>query len=281
MIRKLLLGVLPIAMIALFTSEKMSDNGKAGYTGSPGEQTCTNCHSDFALNSGGGSIAIGSPSMTNWEYLPNTTYNMSVTVSRSANSLFGIAIEALDATNDNAGTLNITDAASTQIKTRTVSGVVRRNVVHQLNGGATAAAKEFNFSWTSPATNIGPVTFYFAGAAADADGAETGDYVYSGSQVANPNTTATNDLNVDAVQSVYPNPASSFITVTYKANLSGLVTMNLFSLKGDLVQKHISSTELPGTHTEVIRNLSALPTGVYFLQTIVDGSAKIQKVIIQ
>lgn len=52
MIRKLLLGILPIAMIALFTSEKMSDNGKAGYTGSPGEQTCTNCHSDFALNSG-------------------------------------------------------------------------------------------------------------------------------------------------------------------------------------------------------------------------------------
>lgn len=70
MIRKLLLGILPIAMIALFTSEKMSDNGKAGYTGSPGEQTCTNCHSDFALNSGGGSIAIGSPTMTNWEYLP-------------------------------------------------------------------------------------------------------------------------------------------------------------------------------------------------------------------
>lgn len=70
MIRKLLLGLLPIAMIALFTSEQMSDNGKAGYTGSPGEQTCTNCHNDFTLNSGGGSISIGSPAMTNWEYTP-------------------------------------------------------------------------------------------------------------------------------------------------------------------------------------------------------------------
>lgn len=84
--------------------------------------------------------------MTNWEYLPNTTYNMSVTVARSSNGLFGVAIEALDATNANAGTLNITDAVSTQIKSRTVSGVSRRNVVHQLNGGATSGSKEFDFS---------------------------------------------------------------------------------------------------------------------------------------
>lgn len=281
MIRKLLLSVLPLAMIALFTSEKMSDNGKAGYTGSPGEQTCTNCHNDFTLNSGGGSVAIGAPTMTNWEYTPGTTYNMSVTVARSANNLFGLAVEALDGTNDNAGTLNITDAVSTQIKSRTVSGISRRNVVHQLNGGATAGSKEFDFSWTAPATNIGPVTFYFSGLAADGQADEGGDYVYAGSQVANPNTSAINEVNGTGVASVYPNPASSFINVTYTAKQSGLVTMNLFSLNGQLVQKQIASGTQPGLHTEVISNLNELPLGVYLLQTIVDGSAKIQKVIIQ
>lgn len=281
MIRKLLLGVMPIAMIALFTSEKMSDNGKAGYTGSPGEQTCINCHNDFSVNSGGGSIAIGASTMTNWEYVSGTTYNMSVTVARTGNGMFGIAIEALDATNDNAGTLNITDAASTQIKSRTVSGISRRNVVHMLDGGLNADSKEFNFSWTAPATNVGPVTFFYSGIAADADGNETGDYVYAGSQVANPNTTAINIVKAEASTSVYPNPASSFMNVTYTAKQSGTVSMNLFNLNGQLVQKQIASSSQPGLHTESIRNLNEIPIGIYMLQTIVDGSANIQKVIIQ
>ena len=268
-------------MIALFTSEKMSDNGKAGYTGSPGEQTCINCHNDFSVNSGGGSIAIGAPTMTNWEYVSGTTYNMSVTVARTGNGMFGIAIEALDATNDNAGTLNITDAASTQIKSRTVSGISRRNVVHMLDGGLNADSKEFNFSWTAPATNVGPVTFFYSGIAADADGNETGDYVYAGSQVANPNTTAINIVKAEASTSVYPNPASSFMNVTYTAKQSGTVSMNLFNLNGQLVQKQIASSSQPGLHTESIRNLNEIPIGIYMLQTIVDGSANIQKVIIQ
>jgi len=195
--------------------------------------------------------------------------------------MFGIAIEALDATNDNAGTLNITDAASTQIKSRTVSGISRRNVVHMLDGGLNADSKEFNFSWTAPATNVGPVTFFYSGIAADADGNETGDYVYAGSQVANPNTTAINIVKAEASTSVYPNPASSFMNVTYTAKQSGTVSMNLFNLNGQLVQKQIASSSQPGLHTESIRNLNEIPIGIYMLQTIVDGSANIQKVIIQ
>lgn len=183
MIKKLLFAALPIIAFAIFTGEQMSDNGKAARTGSPGEVYCTDCHSDYTRNSGGGSIAIAAPTMTGFQYTPGQTYNMSVTVSRGANSLFGVGIEALTSANANAGTLNITDAASTQIKSATISGVSRRNIVHTLNGGATAGSKVFNFSWTAPAAGTGNVTFYFAGVAGDGDGNESGDYVYSGSQL--------------------------------------------------------------------------------------------------
>lgn len=57
--------------------------------------------------------------------------------------------------------------------------------------------------------------------------------------------------------------------------------MNLFNLNGQLVQKQIASSSQPGLHTESIRNLNEIPIGIYMLQTIVDGSANIQKVIIQ
>lgn len=183
MLKKLLLTALPIAVIALLTSSTLSDNGRAGRTGSPGESTCTGCHSDFAINTGGGSVTIqNDPAMTGWEYVPGTTYHMSVTVARGANGLFGVDIEALTAANDNAGTLTITNAAATQIKTNTISGIVRRNVVHQLNGGASSGSKVFIFDWTAPAAGTGTITFYFTGAACDADGSEAGDYIYSGSQ---------------------------------------------------------------------------------------------------
>ncbi|MBL0064896.1 MAG: T9SS type A sorting domain-containing protein [Bacteroidetes bacterium] len=174
MIRKLLLSLLPLACIALLTSEQMSDNGRAGRTGSPGEGTCTSCHGDFALNSGGGSVSISG--ITGGVYTPGTTYNMSITVARTGSTVFGLDCEALNASNTNAGTLVITNSAETQIK---MSGV-KSNVVHQLDGGFTSNTHTFNFNWVAPAAGAGAVTFYFTGLAGDYQGDEGGDYVYSG-----------------------------------------------------------------------------------------------------
>lgn len=174
MIRKLLLSLLPLACIALLTSEQMSDNGKAGKSGSPGEGTCTSCHGDFALNSGGGSVSISG--ITGGVYTPGTTYNMSITVARTGSTVFGLDCEALNASNTNAGTLVITNSAETQIK---MSGV-KSNVVHQLDGGFTPNTHTFNFNWVAPAAGAGAVTFYFTGLAGDHQGDEGGDYVYSG-----------------------------------------------------------------------------------------------------
>jgi hypothetical protein len=185
MLRKILITTLPLAALIIMTSLQMSDNGKAGRTGSPGETNCTNCHNSFTLNSGGGSITMQSPGMTGFQYTPGQTYTMSVTVARTGSSLFGVGIEALTSANANAGTLNITDPASTQIKSATVSGVSRRNIVHVLNGGASTDSKVFNFSWTAPAAGTGNVTFYFAGVSAvgTGNGNENNDYVYTSTQV--------------------------------------------------------------------------------------------------
>jgi len=179
--RKLITALLPFFAVILFTSEQFSDDGRAGYTGSPGETDCTTCHASFPVNSGGGNITFQNPGMPLNEYIAGQTYTMSVTVSRTSNNLFGFGFEALTNLNDNAGTLLITDAAATQIKTRVVTSVTRRNVVHQLNAGAASGSKTFNFSWTAPASGSGPVGFYFAGVAADGNANDNNDYVYKSS----------------------------------------------------------------------------------------------------
>ncbi len=194
MIRKLFLSIVLLGGLIFFTSSQMSDNGKAGRTNAPGETTCVNgCHNSYALNAGSGSISIQSPGTPSWVYTPGVTYNMSVTVSQTGVSLFGVGIEALTSTNANAGTLNITDAASTVIKSTTISGVSRRNIVHKLNGGASSNSKVFNFSWTAPAAGTGNVTFYFSGVAANGNTGESGDYVYNSSQVFTEMTCAAPD----------------------------------------------------------------------------------------
>ena len=129
MIRKLLIAILPLIAFTFFSSEKMSDNGRAGKTGSPGELFCTECHNSFAINSGGGSISLQSPGTPTFEYTPGITYNMSVTVAHATINLFGVGIEALTASNNNAGTLNITDAVSTQIKNALVMSVRQNKLI--------------------------------------------------------------------------------------------------------------------------------------------------------
>ena len=179
MLRKLTLSSLSLIVVVLLSSTMMTDNGRAGKTGSPGETTCIDCHGDFSANMAGGSIALAG--ITGGTYTPGTTYNLSVTIARSGLTVFGLGCEALTASNTNAGTLVITNAAQTQLKSATVSGVSRQSVVHQLDGGATSNTHTFNFNWVAPAAGTGNVTLYYAGIAGDHDGNESGDYAYNGS----------------------------------------------------------------------------------------------------
>ena len=50
-----------------------------------------------------------------------------------------------------------------------------------LKGGAT-----FQFDWTPPATNAGPVTLFVAGNAANGNGSPTGDLIYTSSVQLSP-----------------------------------------------------------------------------------------------
>ena len=134
--RKLTISIGALLIIITFTAEFMNENGRAGYTGSPGEVTCntTGCHNSFTLNSGGGTISATS-TLINWIYEPLTNYTINIKVSKTDVLLFGFGAEILTSSNNNAGTIVATDAVHTQLKSRLVNGIIRKNIVHKLNGG--------------------------------------------------------------------------------------------------------------------------------------------------
>jgi hypothetical protein len=255
----------------LFIAGINSDNGKAGATGSPGEQTCSqsNCHTGSANNSMGGSVALTSSDLVNWEYTPGQTYTLTATVTQQSRSLFGIGLEALLPSGANAGTL--TPGVGTTIKTATVMGNSRNNIVHNSNAGATANAHSFTFTWTAPATDVGPITMYFAGNATNNNGAKTGDYIYNASQVVAPAGVGISEQeNSPFTFSFYPNPTTENITVNYSLEESAKVQYVIYDLTGKKVQTE-SATRFPGAQQQSI-DVNSLRAGTYLLSLNVNGS---------
>ncbi|MEO6221165.1 MAG: choice-of-anchor V domain-containing protein [Ginsengibacter sp.] len=156
-----------------------------GATGATPGVTCSNqsvgCHSSFPDNSGGGSVTVtGLPTI----YTPGVTYNFSLTITHGladrtrwgfsilANNSGGTTIGSFSSTNPNASP----NGAELSHGSATIPSFAPVTP-------AQSAYTFDNLSWTAPATDIGPVTFYYAGVAADNAGGAAGDYVYTASSI--------------------------------------------------------------------------------------------------
>jgi hypothetical protein len=260
----------------------LDDNGKAGKTGSPGETTCntSGCHTGNAVNETGGSVTIDCPTMTNWNYVPGQTYTVNVTVERSGINLFGLGFEALTATGANAGSFVITNTTQNTTKSANISGNLRTSVVHKLNGGASSNSHTFSFNWVAPTSDIGPITFYVAGNAANANGSDTGDFIYTASQlVTSPSTGDLENQKSIPTFNVYPNPATEIISIAYQLQEKSDVYIKLISLTGQIVYNMSILQKGTGNQIQPIQVHNEMPKGVYFVELTIKNKSFTQKVI--
>ena len=276
--------LMSIAIIAIVMSTAfgiLSDNGKAGYTGSPSELNCDDCHSTFgSSNTGTGSIYVTS-SMNNWQYVPGQTYTVNVIVKQSGKPLFGIGFEALTSTNANAGSLVITNPANTQIKTKTVSGITRNNVVHQLNGGMHADSAIFTFNWVAPSANIGNVTFYFAGIAANNNGNENNDYVYNSSKVVTP-ASATGLLEQSKTISEFKSYVNTEgrIAIEFQSATADQSRINLYDMDGRMISSQLIESHSIGEVKSSISVPAELKSGNYIVSILSSNQKLSSKIFI-
>jgi hypothetical protein len=267
---RLFIPLIGLAFIA--TGFNFEDpNGQAGAAGSPSESTCSRsgCHTGSTDNSEGGSVTVSSSNLTNWEYVPGTTYNISVTVAEAGISTWGFATEILKANGDNAGTLIA--GSGTHILTANVGGFSRRSVT-QTSAGSGANSKTYNFTWTAPATDVGPVTIYAVGNAANGDGGRQGDHIYSTSQVVNPATSngVAETSNIQMELGVYPNPTADLINLDYALPLNARVKASVFTTDGRLVKTMFEANQAAGFNHKTF-DVSDLASGFYFVNVEVDG----------
>ncbi len=157
-------------------SSNYSSVPPTGYTGATGNY-CTSCHSDFALNTAGGSVSIaGLPS---GGYIPNTAYPLQISISHgSANrKKWGFSIKAVNSSGTSIGSFSSTNA----------NAAVNGSELSHNNAVTTVSSSSYtytNLKWTAPASAVGNVTFYYVGNAASGAGdGSSGDYIYAGSSV--------------------------------------------------------------------------------------------------
>ena len=249
-----------------FIAGVQNPTGKAGYTSSPGENNCTNCHNTYNANAGAGSVSITSD-MVNWQYTPGTQYTINVTVAYTGKSNWGMGFEALLPSGANGGTLAA--GTGTTLKNATVGGNSRRNVC-QSSMATGSNSKTFTFHWTAPVAGTGNVTFYAVGLAANGTGNENGDYVYTTSQAITEAPAGVAEMEVKALEiNLFPNPAVDQLNVNYALSESAKVGYIIYDLTGNVVY---SKTEgrFGGNQTSHV-DVSELATGAYIFTLQVNG----------
>ncbi|HEX2900265.1 MAG TPA: Reeler domain-containing protein, partial [Bacteroidia bacterium] len=137
-----------------------SNTPPASKTGAPNENKCIQCH--------GGTAGTGSISMVfgnnETQYVPGQQYTVQVTNLDPTKIQFGFQVTALaGGVGATVGTFGLTNTANTSTQTATVTGFLRKYVSHR----AANSNQNWSFTWTAPATDIGPITFFLLGVAAN------------------------------------------------------------------------------------------------------------------
>jgi hypothetical protein len=286
--RTLLFAAIALVFVIAFTKAIKDHSGKFHTAGLPipGETTCSApaCHGagngsftsgGFADNAGPGNIQLTSSNMTGWVYTPGTTYHMTITITDAAALLFGFSASIVDNGGNNAGTIIITDATHTRKGTQPGT---TNNIVYITHVGPptspnpsyqtiTSNPAVIIFDWTAPATNVGPVTFYYDGVAANNNTWEdAGDNTYSGSQIVTPNSASSlllaSPTSVPAFSSVI-GIASMPQTITVGGGgLAGSVTVNAPA------QFQVSLTSSSGFASSLVLPISSgtLATTILYVQ---------------
>lgn len=277
---RLALPVLCIGAGFIFLAASVWSTGApAGRTGAPGDLTCSAafCHDSFELDSGPGSVVIEAPS----EYEPGVPLDITVRVRQMSQQRFGFQITARDEDGEFSGEWSF--PASVRFAPNETGG--GENDQYLTHDPAVFVEDEstWSFQWVPPALGVGTVTFFAAGNAANGNGSNLGDYIYTTSlDVNEAMDTSVEDAEIPTaleVTSVFPNPVVSSTTIRYDLMRSATTRLSLYDATGRIVRTVDGGHRSPGRHRFVL-SADGLPGGVYLYRLDTTAGAETGKLMI-
>jgi hypothetical protein len=183
------------------------------------------------------------------EYIPGHTYTVYFNAENEDTSKslpqFGFQLSAVTVYNTNlqAGSFDTTNAGS-PILIQNVNNIQLVEQSRSSNSFATVNGHQLyasSFTWTAPATNIGPVTFYLVVNAVNGDTTELGDQPNAYSvTIQSPLEIGT--LTTTPNATIYPCPAKNDFTVSIRESEKGTI-MRVTDIHGrSKLQKQLNET---------------------------------------
>lgn len=170
-----------LSFTAAITVFAHSAGAPPGMTGAPPGTNCTSCHGG-SPNTGGGNVRVEFPSGTT--YTPGATYKLHIVLTDANARRWGFEVTARRGTDrlTLAGMLAADNPATMQ---SAPGGSPGEYITHTAQGTAqgTTGSNSWDVNWTAPAAGSGPVTIFVAGNAANGNGNNQGDLIYTSSLV--------------------------------------------------------------------------------------------------
>jgi uncharacterized protein (TIGR03437 family) len=164
------------------------------HTAAPGDDklacTTSGCHNSFPLNTGGGKVEINFPN--GQTYTPGVDQTFTVVITDPVARVYGFQLTARlesnlangQAGDFTAGQQQLVICDDGDVKR---SGVCRANAPIQfLEHSQPFRTNTIDVTWKPPATDVGNVHLYIAANAANNDGNNTGDHIYTADYVLKP-----------------------------------------------------------------------------------------------
>jgi uncharacterized protein (TIGR03437 family) len=164
------------------------------HTAAPGDDklacTTAGCHVGTPLNGGGGNVKVNFAS--GQTYTPGVPQTFTVVITDPVARVYGFQMSARlesDLANGQAGDFS---PGPQQIvicddgRAKSSSGCPKNGLVQFVEHSDPFRTNTITVSWTPPATNAGNVHIYVAGNAANGDGNNTGDHIYTADYVLAP-----------------------------------------------------------------------------------------------
>ncbi len=183
-------------------------------TGAPGDDplSCatSGCHSDSALNAGGGNVVVNFPNGPT--YTPGVQQTLTIIITDSAAKAWGFQMTArLDSNLSNGQAGDFTAGAGQFVLCENSSfkgskGCPANAPVQFVEHSNPFTTNTITITWTPPATDMGGIHIYVAAIAANKDGNDTGDHTYTANYALTPQSAGP------------PKPCLANCTFAYVAN---------------------------------------------------------------
>lgn len=211
---KIARAILSIALPALLLYA-YSGGPDVRHTGAPGDDplacTTSGCHTGTPLNGGGGNVTVNFPN--GLTYTPGVPQTFSIVITDAKARAYGFQMTARlesDLAKDQAGDFTAgaqqfvlcDDNSNARTPTRPCPG---NAPVQFIEHSFPFPTNTISVLWTPPATNAGNIHIYVAANAANNDGTNQGDHIYTASYVLTPQGATPNIASVVSASAFNPN----------------------------------------------------------------------------